>query len=229
MIKQTAGSLTLENITIDGNNVVANYGLISIGSSTININGGATLQNGKSAINGGAIRIEDNTNGVLNLNGGTISNNSAPGAGAIQVGFEGEANINSGTISNNIGTEGSGAIYSAGLLNLKGGNITNNSATDIGGSIVVGDNSSMNIYGGNVNNNTSSSILYNNIGFIHGMVNDYQGNVSITDANIFNIATVLNNTLVVDISGGIVANGTNIQIYQNNNSNAQKWQFIKLS
>ena len=186
MIKQTSGTLTLEDVTIDGNNVAADYGLISISSSTININGGATLQNGKSAINGGAVRIEDNTKGVLNLNGGMISNNSAPGAGAIQVGFECEANINSGTISNNSATKDyGGAIYSTGLINLKGGNITNNSAIDSGGGVAARD-SLMHVYGGNVNNNTvsNSTVKFYNNNVLNGTsyIVKYEGDTVISSA-----------------------------------------------
>lgn len=41
------------------------------------------------------------------------------------------------------------------------------------------------------------------------------------------IQSAVKKDMVIDVAGGSVADGANIQIYTNNNSNAQKWQIIK--
>ena len=43
----------------------------------------------------------------------------------------------------------------------------------------------------------------------------------------FNIVSKLNNNKVADLSGGIIQNGGNIQLYQSNGTNAQKWKITK--
>lgn len=52
--------------------------------------------------------------------------------------------------------------------------------------------------------------------------------VSTLDNGIYIIESALNTNKVLDIPGGNLSNGTNLQIYDSNGTNAQKWQFSYL-
>ena len=39
------------------------------------------------------------------------------------------------------------------------------------------------------------------------------------------IMSALNSDYVIDLSGGIISEGRNIQLYQSNDSKAQRWNF----
>lgn len=181
IIYQTSGSLTLNSIVIDGNNVQANSALIILNSenTTLNVNDNSVLKNNNN-INDDDIKI--NWGGAINcyqgqliINGGTISNNIAS-RGSIIV-FD-NITINSGTISNNTsrlwgggiscvgncimngGTidnnqvikYGGGGINIDGTFTLNGGTISNNHATQDGGGIRVGVGTAT-INGGTISNN----------------------------------------------------------------------------
>ncbi len=42
------------------------------------------------------------------------------------------------------------------------------------------------------------------------------------------IMSALNSDYVIDLSGGIISEGRNIQLYQSNDSKAQRWNFTKM-
>lgn len=49
------------------------------------------------------------------------------------------------------------------------------------------------------------------------------------NGNFIQIASAWNDRYVIDLSGAHAVNGRNIQLYANNGSNAQNWQFVKIS
>ncbi len=84
---ETAGSLTLTDITLDGGNKLAtplssnvNGGLISVLSGgTLNVTTGAALQNSTTSKNGGAVYVA--AGGAMTMDGGTITGNKCTGSG----------------------------------------------------------------------------------------------------------------------------------------------------
>ena len=176
------GNLTLENLTIDGNNIEVNDALISnYGNLTTNV--GTLLQNANNPTgNGGAIHA---ASGTVTVNStiknctakkgaaiysegsaititGTLSGNTAESGGAIYYDGDGAVTISgSANISSNSATNGNGgAIYAtAGTITLTSGNIVKNSATGNGGAIYTG-NGAVVVDGGTIggDNNANTAI-----------------------------------------------------------------------
>ena len=114
LFEVTGGTLTLQNITIDGNK----SSIEVAGKSLINVNGGS-----------------------LSIEGATLQNNFANSGGAVRV-INGTAIMSSGYISNNQAVDNGGGVMvsgtgitSFGLFAITGGTITGNNATN--GSAVV--------------------------------------------------------------------------------------------
>lgn len=76
LITVSNGSLTLENVTLDGNKV-SGGSLVTVSGGSLNVNGGTFT--GNTAKNGGAIAVEGNA--TVTIEGGEIYNNSATGTG----------------------------------------------------------------------------------------------------------------------------------------------------
>ncbi len=79
------GSLTLENLTLDGDKEVASAsqsgGLVLVQDrGRLDVRGGATLRNARTALNGGAVAV--NAGGVMTFTGGVIRDNLCDGNGA---------------------------------------------------------------------------------------------------------------------------------------------------
>jgi hypothetical protein len=172
-------SLTLSNITLDGNktNVTATASLVEVSSGTLTINNGAVLQNNSTSSGPGGVKI----NGTFSMNGGRISNNettdtstSSSGGGLYMGG--GTFTMNGGEISNNTSPNGGGILLRR-AITINGGTITGNTATLpnkgnaiyatqqlgvpsigsdalIAGSICIAGNNSVNISGALVNSLT---------------------------------------------------------------------------
>ena len=112
LFEVTGGTLTLQNITIDGNK----SSIEVAGKSLINVNGGS-----------------------LSIEGATLQNNFANSGGAVRV-INGTAIMSSGYISNNQAVDNGGGVMvsgtgitSFGLFAITGGTITGNNATNGGG------------------------------------------------------------------------------------------------
>ena len=81
----TKGSLTLQNITIDGNKIDSSYAnargsLVFVGDGGIfNMLAGTTLQNNASDKNGSGVYVD--SRGKFNMSGGTITGNKTNGSG----------------------------------------------------------------------------------------------------------------------------------------------------
>ncbi len=154
IINSQKGTLTLNTITIDGNNVLASSPMIN-NKATLNLNSNTILRKANSSNDGGAIY---NSTGTITINGATITNNTGKRGGGIFA-ISGTINLISGTFSSNSAPSSTGgAIWTAGEFNMSGGSVTNNSAFE-GGGINCTYNTSANAYC--TMNLTGGSITYN--------------------------------------------------------------------
>ena len=135
-----SGTLTLQGITLDGNNLSAdsamldNEGTLTIAENASIINGNNIGDGGSaSSGNGGAINSRD---GAVIVSGGLISNQSSKLGAAIYA-SGGAVTISGGTVSKNTATSG-GAVYYAGpdTVTVSGGTVSLNT-TISGGAIYM--------------------------------------------------------------------------------------------
>ena len=142
----SGNELTLEDITIDGDETQTVMDSLVEVLGILNVHAGSVLRNNKlfdkheeeystGESKGGAIYVA--RNGILNFVSGIIEKNYADLGGGVYV--AGTMNMDGGEIRDNIGGDG-GAIHagSGGQINLNDGLITNNKALVYGGGISVG-------------------------------------------------------------------------------------------
>lgn len=134
------GTLTLENVTVDGASVTSYGQAIYVESGTVNLQGGAVIQNNKNmntkttgVYAGGGIYCK----GTLNVNGGTIRN-----CCTLETGSE--------------YTHAGGGIYLKGTCNMTAGSITGNTGSNGGGIYLASDGATLNLTGGSISNNTAA-------------------------------------------------------------------------
>ncbi|MEE3486647.1 MAG: FctA domain-containing protein [Bulleidia sp.] len=167
------GSLTLENVTIDGNRdlAAAKSSLIN-DAGTLTLNSGAVLENandtGNSVDVGGAVYVS----GIMNIHDGAlITNCQANWGGAIYV--TGTLNMDGGTMSGNkavisdgwVASGGAVEVKCGGTFNLSGGAITDNTSEAVGGGIAVNAytmnntdyGTTLNMTGGLIQNNVAQN------------------------------------------------------------------------
>lgn len=162
-----------EDITIDGGNITGNTatyggGVYHIGDyrtcDTLTISGSATIT-GNTATDGGGVYVESGKN----------TSNWNKGQGALQ--------INGGSITNNTATGNGGGVYinERGLLTITGGNVTDNTATVNGGGVYFnGESKKFNISGNiNVTGNKKSGKA-NNIYLPNGQIIKIMGELTNT-------------------------------------------------
>ena len=221
--------------TLQNNKTNARGGALSIKpGSILNVNG-AIIKNNSGLI-GGAIIGEDGTEesySTININSGSIRGNASSGlSGGIHLGYYANFNMTAGAISNNTATTHGGGLYMGGnaVANITGGNIVYNKATNNGGGI-YNNNGSLTVGGTlSLGNNTSQSLYSYNIAVtgetseIVDLKANFIGNNS-TNAT-YKIVSKKDNTFVVDVTGGKAVNGTNIELYKDNGSNAQKFKML---
>ena len=183
LIKVESGSLTLGNVTIDGNNVKAQgegtATAIYITGCTVIMNNGAKITNHKkssSYCNGGAIYM---SGGNFKMNGGTISGCETSEYGGAVYLYGGSFEMNNGTVENNKTTTstlyGGGAFYVRGAtLTINGGLIQNNSS-DCGGAIYNSAYGTTIINGGVIKNNTAVGTRQNGAAIFHSCRNSKKG------------------------------------------------------
>ena len=183
LIKVESGSLTLGNVTIDGNNVKAQGDgtatAIYITGGTVIMNNGAKITNHKkssSYCNGGAIYM---SGGNFKMNGGTISGCETSEYGGAVYLYGGSFEMNNGTVENNKTTTstlyGGGAFYVRGAtLTINGGLIQNNSS-DCGGAIYNSAYGTTIINGGVIKNNTAVGTRQNGAAIFHSCRNSKKG------------------------------------------------------
>ena len=236
LINSSTGTLKLQNIIIDGNNVQQSTGrLISIRDGEIA--SGTTLKNAKSGgiiINGGTVNmtggtirnntghgLEVSSNSTFNMSGGNIDNNTSTVGGGIYSNPNSTITISGGNISGNSATaDGGGGIYSNGTLNISGGRIVNNTSGYAGGGIITQSTST--ITGGEISNNTST--VGGGIYIAGGGMNISGGTISSNKAangggiylagsttlgfNNTSTSKITGNTATTGNGGGIVIEGT---------------------
>lgn len=162
-----------EDITINGGNITGNTatyggGVYHIGDyrtcDTLTISGSATIT-GNTATDGGGVYVESGRN----------TSNWNKGQGALQ--------INGGSITNNTATGNGGGVYinERGLLTITGGNVTDNTATVNGGGVYFnGESKKFNI-SGNINvTGIKKSGKANNIYLPNGQIIKIMGELTNT-------------------------------------------------
>jgi hypothetical protein len=170
-----SGSLTLSNITLNGNKgsytatdaLVKVYGTFTLGS-------GATLQNNKNPSNdGGGVLVNG---GTFIMNGGTISGNEAYGGGGVAV-AAGTFSMTGGSITGNTASNDGGGvtIYNGGSLTMSDGTITNNDpgASNYGGGVCMASGTTLTI-----NSPATGGTSGNISGNINGNVYNYGGTIN---------------------------------------------------
>gem|GEM_PF-6523916 len=200
-------TLTLDNITIDGNLRFGRLVVIQNGSELV-MNSGATLQNS----HGGAVQV--NSGGTFNMYGGAISGNSdfSSGGGVSVVG--GTFNMHGGTISGNSASLGGGVEILGGIFNLHGGTISGNSANiDNGGDGIYALWGIFNIIGNFVNQNQIATAVGINIapgGTLtnNDTIHNPSGGTITNNGTIINNNTFINDGLFITDSGVFANNGT---------------------
>lgn len=165
----TGGTLTLANVTIDGQNQKASGYLVEVNgsSSSLVINGTTRLvNNGASATSGqGNSAVYITGGGSLTMNDGEISGNrSSSAGGGIEGYLVGTIQLNGGTIKNNTSALSGGgvSILGSGKLVLAGTEISGNSARVSAGGIYLqahSDKITFEMSDGSIVNNTCSNVF----------------------------------------------------------------------
>lgn len=201
-----------EDITINGGNITGNTatyggGVYHIGDyrtcDTLTISGSATIT-GNTATDGGGVYVESGKN----------TSNWNKGQGALQ--------INGGSITNNTATGNGGGVYinERGLLTITGGNVTDNTATVNGGGLYFnGESKKFNISGNiNVTGNKKSGKA-NNIYLPNGQIIKIMGELTNTAPIGVTTEVEPNSSNYVQIASGRVAYATPDKFqYENNDT-----------
>ncbi|MCD8147974.1 MAG: Cna B-type domain-containing protein [Clostridiales bacterium] len=167
LVELTGGSLTLSNITVDGNEISSTAALIRVNgsSSVLTIQSGTVIQNNRNTSTSLAATVANNAaicvvNGKLVMTGGEIKNNIGNSwGGGIALTANGssvsaEMELTGGTISGNSATCGGGIyMYGNATLVMSGGTVTGNYASSYGGGIYVGCGGVATISAGYITNN----------------------------------------------------------------------------
>lgn len=201
-----------EDITINGGNITGNTatyggGVYHIGDyrtcDTLTISGSATIT-GNTATDGGGVYVESGKN----------TSNWNKGQGALQ--------INGGSITNNTATGNGGGVYinERGLLTITGGNVTDNTATVNGGGLYFnGESKKFNISGNiNVTGNKKSGKA-NNIYLPNGQIIKIMGELTNTAPIGVTTEVEPNSSNYVQIASGRAAYATPDKFqYENNDT-----------
>ena len=161
---ENAFSLTLDGVTLDGNNIENASSLIN-SSADITLKN-CILKNNKNSESGGAIYVGRGNVIATNV---TIENCSAKYGGAVYINTDCSFEMSSSTIQNNTAVEGAGVhVAGDGIFTMNNGTISGNSATSsddasVGGGVYVAAKGTFNMKGGSIINNsvnyTGTSLL----------------------------------------------------------------------
>jgi CSLREA domain-containing protein len=192
------GTLTLTNITVNGNAGYAGGGIHSTGTLTVN---NSTISGNTSSASGGGMAIEG---GTVTLNNSSVSGNNGGAGGGIYNQY-GILTLTDSTVSNNTGSAGGGIYntYDTASLTLTNCTISNNISGSFAGGIfnnniftmtntTVSSNTAEE-FGGGIRNNggtlrsTNSTVSQNKSntstggGISNGIFPAYLGNTIIAD------------------------------------------------
>ena len=198
-----SGSLTLENIVLDGSGVAA-AGAIVGNEGSLTVGSNATLTGGVNLGNGGAI---DSWGGSVEVVAGNIRGNAASLGGAIYA-SAGTLSVSGGVIADNLASADGGAIYCAGTESaaITGGSLSGNHAEN-GGAIYLATGS-LEVSGGSFAGNVAAS--EGGAVYVANAVLSVSGSARIGGADDANEAARGGGIYVekgaVQLSGGTVAN-----------------------
>lgn len=204
-IFSNSGTLTLQDITIDGGHTVDSA--ILDNSGTLTLGSGATLQNGHNRGNGGAI---NSWKGSVIVNGATITGCSANRGGAIYATTD-TVEIISGCLSNNSANYGGALCYEGNdIVTVSGGIFENNAASENGGAIYMASGAA-NMTGGTIGsedeNHANQAKDGGGIYAENAYINISGGTIKYNKAA-GNGGAVNMQTLTITISGGEISHNT---------------------
>ena len=186
LIKVESGSLTLNNVTIDGTNVTISdswtAAAINMAGGTVIMNDGAKITNHKRTSGYGPAVYMDGGN--FKMNGGTISGCESRNYGGAIYLDGGSFEMNGGIIENNKTTSdassyGGGAFYvRAAKLTINGGLIQKNSS-NCGGAIYNTSYGTTIINGGVIKNNTTLGDTPNGAAIFHSCKHEAKASLRI--------------------------------------------------
>ena len=216
LIKVESGSLTLNNVTIDGTNVTISdswtAAAINMAGGTVIMNDGAKITNHKRTSGYGPAVYMDGGN--FKMNGGTISGCESRNYGGAIYLDGGSFEMNGGIIENNKTTSdassyGGGAFYvRAAKLTINGGLIQKNSS-NCGGAIYNTSYGTTIINGGVIKNNTTLGDTPNGAAIFHSCKHEAKaslrigGNVNIDVGNDIYLMSNTSATKYVEITSSI--------------------------
>ena len=216
LIKVESGSLTLNNVTIDGNNVTISdswtAAAINMADGTVIMNDGAKITNHKRTSGYGPAVYMDGGN--FKMNGGTISGCESRNYGGAIYLDGGSFEMNGGIIENNKTTSdassyGGGAFYvRAAKLTINGGLIQKNSS-NCGGAIYNTSYGTTIINGGVIKNNTTLGDTPNGAAIFHSCKHEAKaslrigGNANIDVGNDIYLMSNTSATKYVEITSSI--------------------------
>ena len=213
MIKNTF-SLTLDGVTLDGNNIENASSLIK-SSADITLNN-CIIKNNKNSESGGAIYVGSGKVIATNV---TIENCSAKCGGAVYINEDCSFEMSSSTIQNNTAVEGAGVhVAGDGIFTMNNGTISGNSATSsddasVGGGVYVAAKGTFNMKGGSIINN---SVNYKGTSLLGGG-GGVAVNYSSDSAGVFNMTggIIEGNTAIGDrdYGSGVFVNGLTTGYY----------------
>ncbi len=151
----STNTVTLNGMTLNGNQVANTNSAVRVKSgATLIMNAGSSITGNTASSGGGGVYVE--STGTLTMNSGSITNNTATTGGGVYVESTGTLTMNGGSITNNRAGNGGGVTAaSGGALTMNGGDITGNTAGDSGGGVYVSATFTMNA--GRITGNTASS------------------------------------------------------------------------
>ena len=216
LIKVESGSLTLGNVTIDGNDVIISdsgaVAAINMADGTVIMNDGAKITNHKRTSGYGPAVYMDGGN--FKMNGGTISGCESRNYGGAIYLDGGSFEMNGGIIENNKTTSdassyGGGAFYvRAAKLTINGGLIQKNSS-NCGGAIYNTSYGTTIINGGVIKNNTTLGDTPNGAAIFHSCKHEAKaslrigGNANIDVGNDIYLMSNTSATKYVEITSSI--------------------------
>ena len=216
LIKVESGSLTLNNVTIDGTNVTISdswtAAAINMAGGTVIMNDGAKITNHKRTSGYGPAVYMDGGN--FKMNGGTISGCESRNYGGAIYLDGGSFEMNGGIIENNKTTSdassyGGGAFYvRAAKLTINGGLIQKNSS-NCGGAIYNTSYGTTIINGGVIKNNTTLGDTPNGAAILHSCKHEAKaslrigGNANIDVGNDIYLMSNTSATKYVEITSSI--------------------------
>jgi hypothetical protein len=146
--------------------------------------------------------------GFFTINGGEISDNTAPSGGGVEIESEVELIMNGGKISDNTASGGGGGVYASespgATFAMNGGEISGNTAKD-GGGVYIGGGSDFTMSDGKISGNTA----FGNLNVFYGGCGGGVLVSSLTETSFFTMSggEISDNT-ASSFGGGVYKDGS---------------------